>query len=839
MSRDRFLVSCLVLLTALTGCGKAKRERQQLAIKASLSLPRLDTRVTLRPIKDSFVINVEDVGAAGGGKAPYVIQGQRCSLPEVERILGTEAEQSRTNPQAPPSAPDRDILIRADRRVRYEHVQAAMLACAKHRLWKISFAAQGSEKAGWNDDREWVEGRIYAYLPHPAFAYHPGKDGEVRIRLRPPKEGSAETEHEPTIWLDEWECGDLGELARKLERLEAAEPRLTILIDADRQIHSEWVVRTLAACQRARFIDIILRAPGKGHHAIGRPRKPAIRAEDLEEPQPGIGFCGTVADPGLPPALAVTKSERDDPEGPVEEVPAVGVGLLRLDRLAAPGRWTDLARNALQYREEYIRRDARTYPMALTSLVHELKSRSAKADVDLLLVWLIDASESMRDAREAVSARLAKIHDQFQEVDERNREHQERAEGKESRKSRAITMSVVRFNKAPRLWLRPTSQIELVADALDTIYSDSTGFEGTMGAIEFCAKKFPTVRGRRTAIALVTDERGDDLRFAEPALQSLMENKVSLYVIGPEAVFGGTERYVKYLDTSGQERTGIATKGPESIIPEIPSVRWAGWVWPASLPSGFGVYELSRLSLCSGGTYYMIAQEQGASGEGARPATERYDWRVMRYYRPDLWSPDEYERRAETNPIRRTMRATVQEWNNKHGRVQVGVFRGTAVEGQLVAAEKALEECKACIKRLETVHVPTGKVRKLRSARWTAHVDLVLAQFRMAEYRLGQYYYALVDFSEQGGRRSADRFTVRSSDRILGGQEAKEQRQAVIRAYHAVSERHPETPWSRAAEFFDPKQHLHSYEVIKHVPPDRQKTRPDPLRPSAPPPRPI
>ena len=553
--------------------------------------------------------------------------------------------------------------------------------------------------------------------------------------------------------------------------------------------------------------------------------------ELFEEPPPEITEDTVIESPVL--VEDIVTPDEDIPEME-EEVVADEAEFLEVedlvvsdtrDEIALAAQQIDLGSSAIMGLGEggggHIPRGVTSYKKIMSSLADKLKGKMEELGKDLLIIWLIDASISMKDDQQAIKSRLIDIYNTI-------------LAGQDDEK--AVKMSIVRFGKAPQVWLKPTSDIDDAIAAFEAIPRDQTGIENTMQAILYCSENYPGRRGRQRVIVLVSDERGDDIKLAEKALRSLRENKIPLFVIGREATFSSTTGYEYYVDDKGKRLRGITTKGPESVVPEMPSVRWGGWGWGGAIASGFGICEQSRLALYSGGSYYILTQGASVVEEEALPKKDTYDWELMQFYRPELCSPQEYERRAKNNPIQRTMGEVVKEWNRKYSRVHTGVFVGSTVGDRIARVERGIAQCRTCIKRLEGVTVANAKLGKLKSRRWTAHCDMALAQFRQAEYYLRQYYYALLDFARQGGSRSDQRYTIGSTNKLLGGEQGEAEKQAVISAFKAVSERHPRTPWDKAAAAFSAGR-LRSYRVVKYVPPKPRP--PGPSRPSPPGPKPI
>ena len=85
-----------------------------------------------------FVVNVRDARLEGGKGARYLVQDKEIHLSEVIDRLQRERQVD----------PLVNCVIRADRSLPYQHVQAVMVGCARAGIQKVTFSAVPREGGG-------------------------------------------------------------------------------------------------------------------------------------------------------------------------------------------------------------------------------------------------------------------------------------------------------------------------------------------------------------------------------------------------------------------------------------------------------------------------------------------------------------------------------------------------------------------------------------------------------------------------------------------------------------------------------------------------------------------
>lgn len=453
--------------------------------------------------------------------------------------------------------------------------------------------------------------------------------------------------------------------------------------------------------------------------------------------------------------------------------------------------------------EGFIPRGIGTYGKIIPSLASKVKDKAQKFEGNIHLIWLVDASRSMKDDAEAVKKRLFDLY--------------EAVKGK-GRKS--ILMSVLSFGKEIRLWLKPTSDIERVRKAFDRLPVDESGVENVMQAVIWCAKAFPSFSNRKTVIVILTDERGNDENKVEDALDLARAKNFTVYVVSREASFGSPVGYERYQDEDGTWKTGVVSKGPETAQREIPYMRWSWWFWGDHFPSGFGIYALSRLALYTGGSYYIL---ESAPGDPKKPKKDEYDYDTMQLYRPSLASRKAYERSLRKEPLKKIIDDAVEQWHTQNV-LYHHPFKRQDFEAVLRKIPSKIEQCERIIRRLENNRLSDKVVEKLRkrrkNLRWIANYDITLAQFYLAKHRLRQFQYSIKSYLKNKPP-FYPYYTWHHKGGVYQTEEEKEDREECIKAFQALARRHPGTPWGKIGELFvkRPNSYLLSFRFYQWIPP--------------------
>jgi hypothetical protein len=260
---------------------------------------------------------------------------------------------------------------------------------------------------------------------------------------------------------------------------------------------------------------------------------------------------------------------------------------------------------------------------AMDRLAFEITN--AVQDKETLVVWLFDASGSVKERRDAIADRFHNVYEQvgLKGIGESDR---------------LLTAAATFGEKTVFLAKEPTSDVTPLTDKIREIPADESGKEMVFTALEDITRKwgnFRTKERRNVMYIIVTDERGDDFDKMENVISQLARVGIKVHCVGNAAIFGKEKAYVQYTwEEDGKSFTDYlpVDAGPESFYPELLDIDFWGLTNRRGLnnmSSSFGPYPLNRLCAETGGLF-LVAQENGRA--------VKYDYEIMRAYQPD-YSP--------------------------------------------------------------------------------------------------------------------------------------------------------------------------------------------------------
>lgn len=296
---------------------------------------------------------------------------------------------------------------------------------------------------------------------------------------------------------------------------------------------------------------------------------------------------------------------------------------------------------------------------AVDRITGELDAKLDKGD--LLVVWLLDASNSLVDDRKRVAARLTPFYDKL--VAER------------SSSQHVLQSTVVSFGKAMRERVAPTEFGKKIVSAVERLPVDRSGKEQVFESVGKCAehyrKDWPSIQ---IVVVIWTDESGDDLHNLEPAITACRQHKVSVSVVGPSSVLGADTGLHAYTDPKSKAVYQLPVlRGPDTAIPErvelgywfltrhrgmgrgaLPT--WLGGQDLQGILSGYSPYALTRLAMQTGGQYTIFDRPEDRGP---------FDAEAMRQYAPEYGSFEEYQHSIQSHPLRRAVLSAVDELKGK------------------------------------------------------------------------------------------------------------------------------------------------------------------------------
>ncbi len=291
-----------------------------------------------------------------------------------------------------------------------------------------------------------------------------------------------------------------------------------------------------------------------------------------------------------------------------------------------------------------------------------------------LVVWLFDKSASLIRQRAQIQERIGRIYDELGQV-------------ASSQKTRAssdpLVASIIAFGQDVELLTeRPTADVQQLKEQLQEISRDDSGRENVFQAIYLATEQFRrlrTTKTRNVMLIVFTDEAGDDdEQHLERCVTNCRHYEIPVYVVGVPAPFGRRLAEIKWVDPDPaydqSPQRGLVDQGPESLIAERIQLRFPGrGDADPVIDSGFGPFALTRLCYESGGIYFSVHANRQLGSDVRDWQTENYasylrrffDANVMRRYRPDYVSRDEYLHSVQQSATRTALvKAASVDWGN-------------------------------------------------------------------------------------------------------------------------------------------------------------------------------
>ncbi|MBW3538977.1 MAG: VWA domain-containing protein [Planctomycetes bacterium] len=500
------------------------------------------------------------------------------------------------------------------------------------------------------------------------------------------------------------------------------------------------------------------------------------------------------------------------------------------------------------------------YGAALGRLTQELirLMRSEK----LLVAWIFDESESMRDDQQDLKKRLYRVYEELKIV-----ERDPNAAGGSTRKLDEVLLSSINsFGRVVRAQTqKPTADLGELMKAIDQIPVDPTGDENTCAAISAVIRQYQGQarhEKRKLVVIVVSDESGDDGHLVEQVIQDAKTAKAPIYILGREAVFGSLYAHVRWK----QPETGYIfylpiRRGPETPFAE--QLQFDGYRRRLdSQMSGFGPYEQVRIARDTGGIFFQLPHEEQDLNDFDNRKNEMLN---LREYLPSLDSRREYAEARDRSDFRKAIWDVIvllnpyqpnSDWLNLPDpettretftvlpaqfmpRIKERLDQMLRIDAALASAQKHLE-----------------RVRPLRerepSLRWRANYDLIQAQLYWYRLRLFEYALGLDQFVKAGLAESLvknpmhNRWYVREapSDWVypdeaqqklfkISPDDLKVMHKTAQEQFAHVQELHPGSPWFRRAEFELGRKFGVTFGTYYQPPP---KPGPSPPRPKPTPP---
>jgi len=457
----------------------------------------------------------------------------------------------------------------------------------------------------------------------------------------------------------------------------------------------------------------------------------------------------------------------------------------------------------------------------------------------VLVVWILDASGSLKTQREVIAKRLDRIYGELGALQD---------VGQIPRKRKPLLTGVVTFGERTNfITNEPTDKYDVVRAAIANVQPDVTGKENVFRAVLQTMQKWKKYRasnGRRIMLIVVTDESGDDFDSHVDAIKLCQRYGAQAYVIGPTAAFGRKKGYVPYVaPENGKTYQLEVDLGPETAMFDLVDLPyWYSGPQYRNLSSGFGPYALSRLVSETGGVYFTtnMTTMQGLARSGY------FDSQAMKPFQPDysFGTINEYAADLARHPLRYAVvqAARISRLNKAEGTPRLSM-RVTPANYRQVAdtAQQTVAKSQLMIENILEAFPPNvDKHYELEpSARWRIAFNLSYGRLLANRVRCYEYNAAMAEM--KGGLTPSDiatksnQWIIRPSDKLNYATSLRGQARKAEEYLRRVVEEAPGTPWAILAgrELQNP---VGIRIVQRFIPPPKQRpvtARPTPNRPRA------
>ena len=458
---------------------------------------------------------------------------------------------------------------------------------------------------------------------------------------------------------------------------------------------------------------------------------------------------------------------------------------------------------------------------AIDRITHEILLNLEQRKV--LVVWLFDESGSLQQQRDLVKQRFDRVYAELGVIASSDKSYAKKY------KDKPLLTSIVSFGEKVTLRTEtPTDDLDQLKEAISGIQWDDSGVERVFTAIYMSADAYKKYRRidrqtnapmRNIMFVVMTDETGDDLQQLESTISLCRSWAISVYVVGVPAPFGRQNTLIKWVDPNPDfdqsPQWGQVAQGPESFRQERIKLQIPGFNEKiAPLDSGFGPFALTRLCFETGGIYFAVHPNRNSRHNVSRQETavssahiqRFFDPIVMRKYRPDYVSPQEYDRRMVSNTTRASLVNTSQmSWveSFESPRLEFPKQNEASLANLLTEAQKQAAKLEPKINSLYEQLKPGESDRdKETSLRWQAGYDLAMGRVLAVKVRT-ESYNAMLAKAKRGLKfknEANDTWALQHDDHIsVGSQLQKLGKKSQMYLNRVVTE-HEGTPWAFLAK---------------------------------------
>jgi hypothetical protein len=440
---------------------------------------------------------------------------------------------------------------------------------------------------------------------------------------------------------------------------------------------------------------------------------------------------------------------------------------------------------------------------ALDRISWEIASHLQERKV--LVVWLLDASGSLQEQRNAIAKRLRRVYGELGAL----------AQAGEliPRTEKGLLSGVAMFGeKITFLTQVPTDDVDKVIQAVQSGPIDNSGVENTFFAVEQVVKKWSSYRaqGRSILVMTITDEAGDDFsQHLETSIHACNRIGAKVYCVGPAAIFGKRQAFVPYTAPEDNKEYKLPVDmGPETPMMEYVQLPfWFDGPQFDNLSAGIGPYALSRLVKETGGVYFL----SNMTTTSALSPLGVFSVEAMRPFEPDyrFGKLDDYQRDLNKHPLRRAVVQAAQISLSRKAqgtpdldlRVTPNNYLQTLGDSQRSAAETTL-----MVDLILQPFAAAGKLedeyQKEPSARWKAAYNLTYGRLLALKVRAYEYNYACAQLKQLGTgdvATKSNHWIFRPDAQLGSGATMKKLANESERLLKRCVNEAPGTPWALLA----------------------------------------
>lgn len=410
-----------------------------------------------------------------------------------------------------------------------------------------------------------------------------------------------------------------------------------------------------------------------------------------------------------------------------------------------------------------------------------------------LVIWLFDASGSLKDRRETIANRFDNIYKQLGNLS--------------GTQTEGLYSVVASYGQKAELFTpEPLQDISKLSEIVrKNIKNDESGLEYVFGATRLVLEKFKTWRRFEgpwnKMIFIVTDERGDDADdHLEQVIDLAKRSQTRVFCIGNAAVFGQQKGYYRYVFDDGYEVDIPIDQGPETAFPDgvqLPFIG-SGQDWKLrQMSASYGPYALTRLCAETGGMYLITEESRGYN----------FDRSIMRAYAPDYRPVRLQEQEIRKNPAKTALVQVAGMTYENDLPVPSLTFRAyndNILRTDIGEAQRPVAEIDYILKRmLDPLTASESSRGSIREPRWRAAYDLAMGRLMAMRVRYFGYNQMLANMKvspKTFEKSNSNMWRLIPSEEIATGPQMRKAAEQAKEYLKRVIDEHPGTPWALLAE---------------------------------------